>query len=325
MRSYEEIRRFRDNQADAVLRDHFQLNQLHDEIINQVIMLALSRMKVRHGPPPTPFSLIILGSAGRFEQSIWSDQDHGIIYQKQSDEIKNYFLTLGREISDGLHQAGYDYCEGGVMANNPLWCKSLVEWQQQIADWIIDSSWESIRYLSILFDGRSSFGEENFIHQLKLTISQSLYKDHLLQKFLSNTMYLKKGIGMLGQILVETHGQYAGSLNLKEKALFPYVNAARLLAMKGNIFETSTLARITQVPDSWITNHDKEWYKQQFLKLLNCRLTLGDNKNYESGHYLRTTSLSKKQKNEIKEILKCGTVFYQQVRKLIEKEDSKWE
>jgi CBS domain-containing protein len=316
---YEEIRSYRDQQITAVISDPFKLNLLHDEVITQVIRLSVGRIQVRNGPPPCPFSFFVMGSAGRFEQSIWSDQDHGIIYEQQSDEIKDYFLELGKEISHGLQTAGYDYCDGAVMSSNPLWCKSRSEWQQQLSKWILDSTWESIRQLLIFVDGRSMYGEKVYIEELKLLVYQSIHNGSHLRRILTNTLHLKKGMGVLGQILVETHGPHAGLLNLKEKALLPYVNAARLLAIKENITETSTLLRLDSIPESLLTTSAKELYKHQFLKLLNYRLSYCDNKDYEAGHYLRIDTLSRIQRNDIKEILKNGLALYRFVKNLVEK------
>ncbi|MCM3693813.1 DUF294 nucleotidyltransferase-like domain-containing protein [Neobacillus niacini] len=321
MNNYLEIRRFRDDQIIWVSRNHFQLNQLHDEIITSVITLSIQQIAERYGPIPCPFTFFMMGSAGRFEQSLWSDQDHGIIYQKQGTEINEYFLALGKEISKGLQIAGYVYCEGGVMASNPLWCKSISQWRQQLDNWLLDSSWELIRQLLIFIDGRSLYGDASFLESLKMEVYHTIHKENLLKKLLSNTLHLKKGIGILGQILVETHGHHSGSLNIKEKALFPYVNAIRLLAIKENIFETSTLSRLEKLPEFELSTIKRKLYTQQFLKLLNIRLSLAKPDNYENSHYISIVSLSKKQKEEVKEILKNGAALYRYVRNLVEKED----
>jgi CBS domain-containing protein len=321
MTSYLEIRRFRDDQIIWVSRNHLQLNQLHDEIIQRVISVSVKQTETKYGSLPCPFTFFMMGSAGRFEQSVWSDQDHGIIYQQQGDSINDYFLALGKEISQGLKLAGYDYCDGDVMASNPLWCKSFSEWRKQLVNWSNNSNWECIRHLLIFIDGRSLYGDASLLENLKLEVYQTIHKENLFKKVLNNTLYLQKGIGVLGQILVETHGPHTGSLNIKEKALFPYVNAVRLLAIKGNILETSTILRLEKLSQVELPSIKRELYKQQFLKLLNFRLSLSKRDNYENSHYLPISTLSKTQKEEVKEILKNGAALYRYVRKLIEKED----
>jgi CBS domain-containing protein len=113
MTSYLEIRRFRDDQIIWVSRNHLQLNQLHDEIIHRVISVSVKHTEEKLGSLPCPFTFFMMGSAGRFEQSVWSDQDHGIIYQQQGTEINDYFLALGKEIAQGLQLAGYDHFPNG--------------------------------------------------------------------------------------------------------------------------------------------------------------------------------------------------------------------
>jgi CBS domain-containing protein len=312
---YLKVGRFREAQIKQVSRDHYRLNELHDEIMNQVLDISMKQVFPRIGPPPSPFSFFVMGSAGRLEQSVWSDQDHGIIYCDQSDEIKAYFLTLGKEISKGLYLAGYPYCAGGVMSSNPFWCKSKSEWEGQIKTWALAASWESIRYLLIFIDGRSVYGRHKLLEGLKNIVFQAVKNEHLMSRISNNTLNLKKGIGVLGQLLVETHGKHTGSLNIKEIALFPYVNTVRLLAIKNNLLKTSTLSRFEklQVPD-------KESYKEMFLKLLNYRLLFSNQKDYESGHYLPVDILTKEQKNEVKDIIKHGALLHQSVRKSIEME-----
>jgi CBS domain-containing protein len=321
MTSYLEIRKFRDDQMIWVSRDHLRLNQLHDEIIQRVISVSIKLTEKKYGSLPCPFTFFMMGSAGRFEQSVWSDQDHGIIYQHQGTAINEYFWALGKEISQGLNLAGYEYCDGNVMASNPLWCKSLSDWRQQLKNWSSTSNWESIRHLLIFIDGRSLYGDASLLENLKTEVYHTIHSENLFKKVHSNTLYLKKGMGVLGQILVETHGPHTGSLNIKEKALFPYVNAVRLLAIKGNILETSTLLRLEKLSQIELPSIKRELYKQQFLKLLNFRLSLSKPDNYENSHYLPITTLSKTQKEEVKEILKNGASLYLYVRRLIEKED----
>ncbi|HEY2420083.1 MAG TPA: DUF294 nucleotidyltransferase-like domain-containing protein [Neobacillus sp.] len=320
--SYIEIRQYREQQMSHVARNHLKLNQLHEENLLQVVNLSIKNISEEYGPPPSSFSFFVMGSAGRLEQSVWSDQDHGIIYHVQDDVAKSYFLTLGKEISKGLHDVGYEYCIGNVMASNPLWCKSFSEWEQQLGDWISEASWESIRHLLIFMDGRSVYGEPLYVDQLKKIVYQGVHKEHLFKKILNNTMYLKKGVSVLGQFLVENHGPYSGFLNIKEIALLPYVNAIRLLAIKENILETSTLARLDQIPEKWMNSSAKDLYRDSFIKLFHYRLLSGNHLDYSSGHYVPINQLTKEQKKEIKDIIKHGSELFYFAQRLIEKDDS---
>jgi len=319
---YAKIRQYRDTYITNVSHNHLKLNQFHDELFQLVLKTALQQTIDQFGPLPSPFCFFVTGSAGRFEQSIWSDQDNGIIYLQQTSYAKAYFLQLGKEISIGLNDAGYSYCDGAVMASNPLWCQSLEDWEQQIDNWLEEASWESIRYLLIFLDARSVYGESSYVEMLKKQIYQEAKKGPLLHRALQNTMFLKKGVNVLGSFLTDTHGPHSGSLNLKEVGFLPYINAARLLAIKEARPETSTLLRLESISDKLLSEKVKQLYKEQFQKLLNYRLLLCPQTNYESGHYLPVSGLSKGQAKELKEILKNGTAFFHAVRRLIEKENS---
>ncbi|WP_420491818.1 putative nucleotidyltransferase substrate binding domain-containing protein [Neobacillus niacini] len=116
-------------------------------------------------------------------------------------------------------------------------------------------------------------------------------------------------MGVLGQPLVESHGSHTGSLDLKEKAQFPYVNAICQFAIKARILETFTLSRLEKLPESGLPSIKKEVYKNQFLKLLVFRLSYSKPDNYGDGHYLPINSLSKKTKGRSERYCRKLIVF----------------
>lgn len=314
---YAQIKAFRDQEISHVWSSSTQVNLLHDEIIKQTVNLAVESFQSEFGPPPSPFCFFGMGSAGRFEQGIWSDQDHGIIFKEtRGVKAQEYFLTLGKEISEGLVETGYQKCDGNVMASNRLWCKSFEDWDKQLKSWVFDASWENIRHLLTFIDGRYLYGED-LIGHLKQSIYPYIHQKQLLSRILENTMHVKKGVNVLGQFLVDTHGPMTGSFNLKETAIFPYVNAARVMAIRESSLKTSTYERLHLLPDSVL----KEKYAKQFLTLQSYRLQYGIHTGYDSGHYVAIGRLSKQQRKALKEILKDGISLFDYVKKLVEKDD----
>ncbi|MDP4083331.1 MAG: DUF294 nucleotidyltransferase-like domain-containing protein [Bacillota bacterium] len=314
--TYTEIKKTRDAKVHQVFFNHSQLNTLHDETVKAVVNLAIKKTIDSYGPLPSPFTFFVMGSAGRFEQSIWSDQDHGIIYNGHHDRVKSYFLLLGKEISDGLYQIGYEYCDGGVMANNPLWCNSLSEWNEQLSCWIHEASWKSIRNLLIFIDGRSLYGVSSYMNDLKNYVYHSVHTERLLSGIVSNTMSIKRGVGIFGQLLVETHGEYSEMLNIKDTAFFPYVNAAKCLAIKEKNLATSTISRLMN-----LENPNRKSFTNYFIKLLDFRLSFSSHTNYKSGHYLPVNFITDECKKEIKKIIKNGILLNQYVQRVIESGD----
>lgn len=275
----------------------------------------------QHGKPPCPFSWFVLGSAGRFEQGPVSDQDHGMIYETDDGEARGYFLRLGMEISHGLNEVGYPYCDGFVMSSNPLWCRSLKQWSQQINEWIVKETLDSIRYIQILFDARVLIGEYDYIGLLKQQILIHCEANpKLLHRFFDNIKHVKKSVGIFGQLLVQPHGPYEGHINLKYSAFLPYVNTTRILAIKEGITDSSTLFRLTKLESLHSYDQFLKPYKDNFKTLLHFRMSsIRAGTSYEESHYLFVKNLSTTEKKVIKQILKDGEKFHSYVQKLIEK------
>jgi CBS domain-containing protein len=318
---YSNILAYRKLQFQSEILSTDKLNILHDEIIRNTTTLAFNKTAQKYGPPPSPFCFFVMGSAGRKEQGIWSDQDHGIIYGPDHPDARHYFLSLGKEISEGLRETGYQLCEGKVMASNPFWCRSYKQWQLQLTDWLEDASWESIRHLLTFIDSRAFLGEKPFINQLKQEAYQFIDQKNMLSRILDNTKHRKKAVGVLGQLLVESHGPFSGCLNIKESALYPYVNAGRLLAIFEKLDKTSTIERLENLPNSVMPLQVRKKYIDQFTKLQNYRLAYALHTDYESGHYLAVNKLSNVEKKNLKEIIKDGVQLTEYVRKIVTKDD----
>ncbi|MDQ0268654.1 DUF294 nucleotidyltransferase-like domain-containing protein [Cytobacillus purgationiresistens] len=315
--SYEEIKKWRDEEIRLRSSDTTSLNQFHDEVMKAVYALA---SKTIRSEAPCKFAWFVTGSGGRGEQGLVSDQDHGIVYEKGDKHIDTYFADLGKELSDGLNTAGYPYCEGKVMSSNPIWCKPIDEWRKQLIYWMDEGSWATIRSLQIFYDARVLIGEADFINIMKEDVHQ--YENehpNLLKRLLDNVRHIKNSIGPLGQILTEDKGKYSGSIDLKYAAFIPYVNGIRLLSLKEGMKETSTIRRMDALLQLKPYNQGLKKYKESFTDLLTYRLSLmNDVESYDDAHHLFIKDLDKRSKKDMKQILKNGKKLHQYVAELIE-------
>lgn len=319
--TYESIREWKDDEIKTHTSDTHSLNQFHDEVMRAVFNVSLQKMKEEKGNPPSAYTWFVMGSAGRFEQGVISDQDHGMVYEEEGMDADSYFLALGKEVSLGLHVTGYPYCEGKVMSSNPIWCKSLKAFEKQLFNWMDEVSFESMRYLQIFVDARALAGEEEFITHLKSVIDDCRKKSpKLLKRFMDNIMHIKPSVGPLGQIFTESNGPYQGSLNLKQAAFLPYVNAIRILAVKEGVLAASTLDRIQELSKDAFYKKELSEYKESFTHLLQYRMSnLKRIEEYDDVHYLPIQKLSREEKKEIKTILKNGKKLHHFVQGIIEK------
>lgn len=318
MNVYEDIRAWKSSQIASASIHTAQLNALHDEVMTRVFQATIAHM---NEPPPCKFAWFVTGSGGRMEQGLVSDQDHGIVYEEDSEQAKGYFAELGQRLADGMFQVGYPYCEGNVMSSNPNWCQALTRWQQQLIDWMEEGSWSSIRNLQIFYDARVVVGEGTFIPQLKTTIHQYCHEHpQMIKRFYENIRHVKSCLGPLGQLLVEEKGLHAGAIDLKYGAFIPYVNAVRLLALLEGVHETSTLGRLRVLSEAPDYHGDWAVFYQNFSKLLEIRLQQAKQKiSYDDSHYLLVSKLSKPEQKELKQILKDAKKLQQYVQKQVER------
>jgi CBS domain-containing protein len=321
--TYQDLKAFRERNLLTFTSDHLQLNQFHDQLMRKVVQIAITQVHRDQGTPPTPFTFFVMGSAGRFEQGACSDQDHGIVYGEGSTDTTEYYHYLGNEITKGLEIVGYKRCDGNVMGSNPLWCKSEEGWEEQINHWITEQDWESIRHLLIFMDARNLVGDVTSIERLKeLVFNFAKESPFLLQRMFENTLRMKKGLGLLGQILKETHGNYSGMVNLKETAFIPYVNAIRLLSIQEKIKATATLDRIEQLSQFALYQSPLRNARTDFLQLLKIRLSIHGTStpcDYDAGSYINTKRLSTEKQQELKKILRNVFHLHRQLKTFVDK------
>ena len=221
-----------------------------DAILERLLEIALEEA----GPPPVPFVFMIMGSEGRREQTLKTDQDNAIIFQdvpeKRLTKIKGYFLQLGETVCTWLDEIGYDFCKGGVMAKNPDWCQPLSVWRNKFTDWIHTADAVDLLHSSIFFDFRGAYGDFGLIDQLRRHLHDSLqgwpgFFRHLAE----NALYFKPPIGFFRNFVVESKGEHRNAFDIKQ-AMLPVVDFARIHALKNGIDETNTMGRLYQLKEN---------------------------------------------------------------------------
>jgi CBS domain-containing protein len=221
------------------------ITTISDAILDKVIEFSIAKL----GSPPCKFAFMIMGSEGREEQTLISDQDNGIVYEDlQNDSDKEYaseyFGQLAELVCDQLNTAGYKFCDGDCMAKNPKWCQSLLNWKKHFHDWIYQGSPEDLLHSSIFFDFKGVWGDLELTDQLKSFLLNSVEKRAgFLRHLTENALHFKPPIGLFGKLVVESKGKHKDAFNLKW-AMQPIVDLARIYSLKHGIVQTNTLTRL---------------------------------------------------------------------------------
>ncbi len=209
------------------------------------------------GRPPVPYVWMALGSEGRREQTLRTDQDNAIIFANLPAEregaIKEWFLAFAGRVVAGLERCGFPRCPGEVMASNPRWCQTEQHWQDTFLRWVGDPKPLTLRLASIFFDFRAIYAEADFIDNLAVKLREAIEGNRLFLRFMAkNALYNRPPLGFLRQFVVDKGGEHKNKLNLKLSGLTPIVEAARVMALDQGVAATNTLERLGRVTQAGI-------------------------------------------------------------------------
>lgn len=212
--------------------------------INELIVFEL-------GSAPVPFAFVSLGSEGRQEQTLLTDQDNAIIFDELTTNNQNsstiYFERYAERMNYMLDAVGFAYCKGNIMAKNHLWNQSIKQWKKYFHNWITIPEPKNIIDVSIFFDMRLSVGNSDLVDNLLDYVQSEInLNPNFLSIMAKTSLSYKSHLSFFGKLQTESTSEFTNSLNIKE-AIRLIVNLVRLYSMKFNINETNTLKRIKSI------------------------------------------------------------------------------
>jgi CBS domain-containing protein len=221
---------------------------LNDHTVCRVIELTLAEK----GDPGVPFSWLCFGSEGRREQTLFTDQDNGILFDAKdavdAAMIRGRLLPLAQQINQSLALCGFSLCKGNIMAGNPELCLSRAEWARRFGSFIREATPENLLGSSIYFDLRVVWGDEQGCEQLRQGIMDQVADNRLFQRMLAeNALRQRPPVGRFREFVLTRKGGEKATLDLKVQGLTPFVDGARLLALANGIHANNTLERLRQL------------------------------------------------------------------------------
>ncbi|MDP1635717.1 MAG: DUF294 nucleotidyltransferase-like domain-containing protein, partial [Gallionellaceae bacterium] len=198
------------------------------------------------------FCWIALGSEGRYEQTLNTDQDNGIIFQEPegmtAGQVRAQLLPVARRINGALDACGFPLCKGDIMASNPQWCLSLDEWKNRFAGWIHRGDAPVLLNATIFFDFRPLSGKHELAEELRTWLHSTIKENRLFLKHMAvNALANQPPLGLVRDFVVgEEH-----TLDLKLNGITPFVDAARIFSLYAGAGETSTIRRLRASGAQW--------------------------------------------------------------------------
>ena len=285
------------------------ISTISDAILSKLIELACREL----GPPPVRFVFLIMGSEGRREQTLKTDQDNAILFEDVPGEfidgVRGYFLRFGEKVCTWLDQVGYAFCKGDVMAKNPQWCQPLSAWKEYFSTWIATVEPEGLLQSSIFFDFRGGYGDRDLALQLRRHLFASFAERPNFFRYLAeNSLYQKPPLGFFGNFIVESKGEHRDAFDIKS-SMTTIVNFARAYALKHEIEETNTQERLNRLylrkVLSWKDYNEIEQSYGYLMQLRFVRqVTAVMKENAMPDNYINPKTLSRIEQIMLREIFK---------------------
>ncbi|MGC9457064.1 MAG: DUF294 nucleotidyltransferase-like domain-containing protein [Halothiobacillaceae bacterium] len=234
-----------DDGATAQMVGH-AMSTLMRSVIRRLVELAVEEL----GPPPIPYCLMVNGALARHEPSINSDQDHALILDDSFDPVLHdaYFEALARRVSDGMAEAGYPYCKGGIMATNPRWRQPLSTWRQYFSEWIGEPAPEPLLHSSIFFDLDAVAGEERFVETLQEQISREAPNSpRFLAALARNSLSRTPPLGFFRTFVIETDGKQNRWIDLKSRGTAPMTGLIQVHALAAGSRAQNSFERLDDI------------------------------------------------------------------------------
>lgn len=292
---------------------HKSCTEYRDLLAGRAIALVAQELEAAgKGIAPAPFALVSMGSDGREEQTLITDQDYLIVYGDDGGSAADaFFNEFSGLLVERLAEIGFKKCTGEIMPSNPTWRGSLQQWRkklQSIVRYEYADYARNLMDLIVLSDARFVAGDVDLAATL-ISIIRGLEHDYfqVLWGMAKAATEMKLALGFLKRFWTEGSGEHKGEFNLKLLAWAPLIMNIRILAVNQGIPATNTLKRIELLQQERnFSAHAAQGLKDAYLILTKHRILLQIKviKGIQtSSYYLNPYQLPAEEREQLKQAL----------------------
>jgi len=237
---------------------------------------------------------VVMGSEGRGEQTIATDQDNALIVPDDTDDQALEAARLWAEqVNKDLDACGYPLCKGGIMAGLSACCLRQRDWLARFERWISQGSPQDLLHASIFFDFRAIAGDLSLTEPLAALVKERIRETpRFLHQLAVNALTHRSPLNWLGNIELDDRD----GLDLKLQGTALFVDAARIFALAQGVTATSTRERLEQSGEAMGVkpNEYESWIGAfEFLQSLRLRVQLdGDTAQSDEPNRIAFATLS---------------------------------
>lgn len=237
---------------------------LNDTLVRTLLRLGEQRL----GPPPVPYAWLALGSEGRLEQTLPTDQDNALVFaggEPDGGDVTAWFGQLSEAVVGGLLQAGFPPCPGGSMATR--WHHSEAWWVDRFERWITRPEPQALLDAGIFFDFRKVAGTLD-LEPLEQVLDQASRADLFLAHMAASAVSFRPPLGAFGRVLTRS-----GAVDLKRGAVMGVVALGRVHALAATSRARATLERLEAAAQAGVLSpEDGDNLAEAFRFVLSLRL-----------------------------------------------------
>jgi signal-transduction protein with cAMP-binding, CBS, and nucleotidyltransferase domain len=249
------------------------LSALYDRVAEQIVRLEMAARDLAG----VDFCWLAFGSEARMEQTLFTDQDNGIVFDPgggDPEALRTRLVEAGRAINQELAACGFPMCQGMVMAGNPAWCLTPDEWRTRFSAWLDRPEPAALLNASIFFDLRPVWGNRALAQGLLEWLARVVpERRRFLLLLTGNALAHQPPLGFFRDFVVAGEGDHPGTIDAKLDGTGVYVEAARIYGLASGCTAAGTEARLRHACEKLGLAHlDVEAWVDGFLFLQGLRL-----------------------------------------------------
>lgn len=191
--------------------------------------------------------LYVMGSEGRGEQTIRTDQDNGLLLARPVPEED--LVRFRVEFQAALASFGFPPCPGDIMVSNPMWSQTVEDFEAQLRRWVLTPDVDSPMYLGIFYDAVTVAGDPELLARAKASFVSMMTGETAAIAHFAKAIDLFPGSGGVLTTIMATVGREE-PIDLKKSGTFPIVHGIRSLALEKGVTEASTIDRIARIVET---------------------------------------------------------------------------
>ncbi|RXJ60486.1 putative nucleotidyltransferase substrate binding domain-containing protein [Candidatus Marinarcus aquaticus] len=280
------------------------INQLNQKLMHKLFMITAPQELIGKS------CLVVMGSEGRGEQILKTDQDNALILADDCEIEEEKLRAFTHDYTEYLVDFGFPRCEGNIMVSNPYWCRRQKEFKNLVFSWISNKTGDDFMNLAIFYDAVCASGNKDLLNEVKEYIfkvgasTQSFYM-HFAKIITSFNVPL----GFFdGFVFDSDDKEHKDEIDIKRGGIFILVQGIRSLSLEHKLFKTNTIQRIMELNN--VGEIDDE-FKQELIEAFNFLNTIKLKSNLdkldaakEINNYINPDDLNTMEKDLLKDSFK---------------------